>query len=72
MGSMEAIKKKMTGTSRLGDRHLSSTLVRLAPDVARVMRALSEAQDRPLTRIVRQAVLEYLEREGLLGDLKNL
>jgi len=46
------------------DYHQASTLVRLADDVAGLMRELAEEGNRALTREVRQALIEYLQRKG--------
>lgn len=47
------------------DYHQSSTLVRLADDVAIPMRELAAKNDRALAREVRRAIIAHLEREGL-------
>jgi hypothetical protein len=39
--------------------------VRLAPDVFAAMKAVALEGNRPLTREVRQALIEYLERKGM-------
>lgn len=51
-------------SGREEDRHKSATLVRLAGDVAGALKQLAEEEDRPLTRVVRQAMIEFLRGRG--------
>lgn len=37
-----------------------STCVRLTPDIDRALREMAAREDRPLARIIRQALREYL------------
>ena len=46
------------------DQHRSPYMVRLAEDVFRAMKELAEEENRPMTREVRQALIQYLESKN--------
>jgi predicted transcriptional regulator len=46
-------------------------VIRLPADLAQQLQQRAEAEDRPLARIVRQAIREYLERSSNGGSVQG-
>lgn len=51
---------KKKGDEAKGDRHKGGRMVRIPDDVFEQMRQLADEGNRPITREIRQALIEYL------------